>query len=66
MSIYKSCRLGTQEVAYEEADDPSSACEMAGGWELHDCEVVDVTNIIINLGGGSECQTATISKRLTR
>jgi len=46
--IFKIAKIGTKEVAIEEAETPFLAC-LKAGWSPEKCEVVDVTEEVIEL-----------------
>ncbi len=46
--IFKIARIGTKDVTVEEAPDGRSAC-WAAGWDPEWCEVVDITDTVIEL-----------------
>ena len=53
MSIFKIGRIGTKEIAVEEAKNARAACYKAG-WAPEQCEVSDITDQVIVLSENEE------------
>ena len=55
MSIYKIGRIGTKDIAIEEADDERAACFKAG-WSPEWCRVEDITAEVMELKKNGELE----------